>query len=55
MFSVARHELHDPLALTDVEEDQIVAVLLLTGVISRYDVYEAANHRIYAELVRPDG
>lgn len=55
MFSVADHEIHDPLALTDVEQDQIVAVLLLTGVISRFDVYEAANHRIYAELARADG
>lgn len=35
----------NPLALTAAEEDQIVAVLLLTGVVTKVDVYQAANLR----------
>jgi hypothetical protein len=44
----------DPLALTPNEEDQMVAVLLLTGLASKDDVYRAANvrRRIEFESVR---
>jgi hypothetical protein len=37
--------MHDPLALSVAEQDHLVAVLLLTGVISRTDIYRAANLR----------
>ena len=37
--------MNDPLALTPQEEDHMVAVLLLTGLATRDDVYRAANAR----------
>lgn len=45
----------DPLALTAGEQNQIVAVLLLTGLASKDDVYRAANIRDREKRLRAFG